>query len=61
MALPKVKKSRATTHSRRSNWKLSGPSLVECPQCHEQKLSHHVCPKCGQYNGRQAIAVEEEK
>lgn len=61
MALPKNKKSRARTGSRRANWKLSLPGIVECPQCHQPKLSHRVCKKCGYYDGRQAISVETEK
>lgn len=61
MALPKVKKSRATTHSRRANWKLSSPALMECPQCHEPKLPHRVCKNCGYYDGRQVVAVAEDK
>jgi len=31
---------------------------VECPHCHETKLSHQVCAQCGYYRGRQVILVE---
>ena len=61
MAVPKGKVSKARRNSRRANWKLSLPSIVECPQCHQMKLSHHVCKNCGYYNGRQVIVMDEEK
>ena len=47
MALPKGKVSKARGRKRRANWKLSLPGIVECPQCHEKKLSHRVCKHCG--------------
>ena len=35
MAVPKRKTSKARRDSRRSsNWKLSIPGIVACPQCH---------------------------
>ena len=59
MAVPKRKTSKAKRDSRRaSNWKLSVPGFVECPQCHEPKLAHRVCKKCGYYDGKQIIAVD---
>ena len=61
MALPKGKISKARKHSRRANWKLSLPGIVECPQCHQMKLSHRVCKLCGYYNGVQVIVEKEKK
>ena len=58
MAVPKGKVSKARRNSRRANWKLSLPSIVECPQCHQMKLDHRVCKNCGYYNGRQVINME---
>ena len=55
MAVPKRKMSKARRDSRRANWKLTVPGLVECPQCHEMKMPHRVCPECGYYNGKQVI------
>lgn len=60
MAVPKHKTSKARSASRKANWKLSQPGLVECPQCHEKKLAHRVCKNCGNYNGRKAIEVKAE-
>jgi large subunit ribosomal protein L32 len=49
MAVQKRKWSKARTGKRRSQWKLSAPSLVECPHCNELKLLHRVCKACGHY------------
>lgn len=50
--------SHARQQSRRANWKLTAPNLVECPQCHQPKMSHRVCPNCGYYDGRAVITEE---
>jgi large subunit ribosomal protein L32 len=34
--------------------------LSVCPQCHEPKLPHFVCPSCGTYRGRKVVVKEEE-
>ena len=34
--------------------------LSECPSCHEPKLPHRVCPRCGKYKGREVVEVVEE-
>ncbi|MGM9572690.1 MAG: 50S ribosomal protein L32, partial [bacterium] len=41
---------------RRTHWKIEGPTVVECPQCHQPKLPHHVCKECGYYNGKAVLA-----
>ncbi|MBE5788506.1 MAG: 50S ribosomal protein L32 [Clostridiales bacterium] len=61
MAVPKGKISKARKHSRRANWKLEMPAIVECPQCHQMKLAHRVCKNCGYYNGVQVVNKEEKK
>jgi len=55
MAVPKRKVSKQRRNKRKANWKLSAPGIVECPQCHQPKLTHRVCKNCGYYNGRQVI------
>ena len=60
MAVPKNKISKSKTNSRFANWKLQTPGLVECPQCHELKKSHQVCPKCGYYKGEQVVRQKSE-
>ena len=59
MAVPKRKVGSATTHARRANWKISGPTLSVCPQCKSQKLTHRVCKTCGYYNGKKVIGEAE--
>ena len=56
MAVPKRKTSKSKRDSRRApNMKKDAPSLSVCPQCHEFKLPHRVCPNCGYYNGKKVI------
>jgi large subunit ribosomal protein L32 len=57
VAVPKRKMSRSNTRSRRSQWKTTPVATQPCPQCKSPKLSHTACSVCGQYNGRQVIAV----
>jgi len=59
MANPKRKTSRARRDKRRTHKILAAPAFSLCPQCHEPKLPHHVCPNCGTYRGREVIPVEE--
>ena len=62
MAVPKSKVSSARRDKRRgSNWTLKAPALVTCSKCGEMHLPHRACKHCGTYNGREVLAVEEEK
>ncbi|MDI3534543.1 MAG: large subunit ribosomal protein [Thermosediminibacterales bacterium] len=58
MANPKRKTSKARRNKRRANWKLSMPGLIECPQCHQPKLPHRVCPECGYYKNKEVVAAK---
>jgi large subunit ribosomal protein L32 len=58
MAVPKKKQSRSRSRKRAAHWKSAPPPYSECPQCHQPKLPHRVCPNCGSYAGRQAVEVE---
>ena len=58
MGVPKRKVAHARQMDRRSHHALTLPTLVECAHCHEPKLPHRVCPACGWYNGRQAVALK---
>ena len=61
MAVQQNKTSKRRTNTRFSNnSKLSAPAIAECPQCHELKASHRVCPKCGYYDGKLIVDVEKK-
>ncbi|MDQ2876664.1 MAG: 50S ribosomal protein L32 [Actinomycetota bacterium] len=55
MAVPKRRKSRSNTRSRRAQWKATLPPLVACQNCREPHLQHTACPSCGTYNRRQVL------
>ncbi len=56
--LPKRKYAKARRDERRSHLKIAPPTLNDCPQCHNPKPPHHVCPTCGYYDGREAVTVK---
>ncbi len=58
MAVPKQKKSKSRRNMRRSHHALTATSSIECSNCGETKLPHHVCSACGHYDGREVIATE---
>ena len=59
MAVPRAKTSKARKRRRRGvNMHLIAPQMVECANCGNLVLQHHVCPKCGFYRGRQVIKPE---
>lgn len=62
MAVPKHKVSKQAGRTRFANaYKVAAPTLVECPQCHELKAPHKVCPKCGYYDGKLVVEHKAEK
>jgi len=61
MALPKRKTAKARQGKRRGHLSSSPPSLNYCPECGSPKLTHHACPTCGNYAGREAIEIKAPK
>ena len=61
MAVQKSKTSKQRTNTRFANFKLETPNLSECPQCHELKKSHVVCPACGYYDGEKKVLVKADE
>lgn len=59
MAVPKKKTSKSKRDQRRSHDALRTTNLVECPNCGELKLPHHICGACGHYRGREIIDTSE--
>lgn len=56
--LPKKKHSKKRQGGRSAHFAMSRVTLSECPQCHNAKLPHRVCPACGYYNGREVVSTE---
>jgi len=61
MALPKRRTSKGRRDRRRSHMAVKTTKLVPCPQCHELRLPHRVCPACGSYKGVEVIKIETKK
>jgi large subunit ribosomal protein L32 len=59
MPNPKRRHSKARTSKRRSHDALTAITTSECPNCHERKLPHRACPKCGTYKGREVLEAKE--
>jgi len=59
-ALPKHKLGKGRKGRRRSHLALKARNLVPCPNCHELRLPHQVCPSCGNYKGIEVIQHKPE-
>jgi large subunit ribosomal protein L32 len=57
VAVPKRKKSRSRTRSRRAQWKAAPLTLSKCDSCGETKVPHQACGNCGTYASRQVLEV----
>lgn len=60
MAVPKQKQSHARTSHRRAQHKIAAPAVNACPQCHQPRRPHRVCPHCGFYGGRTVVDVSDD-
>src|SRR5258707_2636894 len=60
-ALPKKRVSNARQGNRRAHHKVKIPQLTICPNCRQARLSHHACPNCGMYRGRQVFEVGKSR
>lgn len=60
MPQPKKRFSKSRTMMRRANHdKLKAHNVIWCGKCGERRLAHRACPSCGDYNGRQVLAIIE--
>jgi large subunit ribosomal protein L32 len=59
MPNPKRRHSKSRSAKRRTHYKATPSTLVECPNCNETKLAHAACPSCGYYNGRRVVSVDD--
>ncbi|MBX7245610.1 MAG: 50S ribosomal protein L32 [Candidatus Sumerlaeaceae bacterium] len=54
MPVPRRRHCSARTKRGRTHKKLTAVAgMVECKVCNALRIPHHVCPECGDYNGRQ--------
>lgn len=60
MAVPKRKKSKSSTRSRKATHKKPVVRAKSCPECGAPQVSHRVCASCGYYRGRQVVTVKAE-
>ena len=58
---PKRKLSKGRRDRRRAHDAIVAKNLVACSNCGSMRLPHTVCPKCGQYQGREIIEIKKEK
>lgn len=58
MAVPKRRVSKTRKLQRRSHDGLKATTIATCPNCGAKVLPHHVCAKCGQYDGQQVVKKE---
>ena len=58
MAVPKKKISKSRRNQRRSHDSLKFGAPIECPNCGELKLPHHICSACGYYADREVVQME---
>ena len=64
MAVPKRKTTPSKRNMRRSHHGLAFANAMECPNCGELKLTHHICLSCGYYDKMEVINksnLESEK
>jgi large subunit ribosomal protein L32 len=59
MAVPKKKQTRSRRNMRRAHDALSASQHIECPNCGETKLPHHLCSACGYYDGREVVETAQ--
>ena len=60
MAVPKRKTTPSRKGMRRSHHALNCSTFVECSNCGELKLAHHICNSCGFYNKKEVVNKTEE-
>ncbi|MBX7145668.1 MAG: 50S ribosomal protein L32 [Oligoflexia bacterium] len=61
MPVPKKRTTKSRRNMRRSHDALERTFAVVCPNCGEPVLRHRICLACGQYRGKQIIAVSKEE
>jgi large subunit ribosomal protein L32 len=61
MPNPKRRHSKSRGRKRRTHDALTAARLSECPNCHELRVAHRICPHCGHFAGREYIPEKVAK
>ena len=61
MAVPFRRTSKTKKNMRRTHLKKEVGALTKCSKCGATIRPHRACTKCGNYNGKEVIKVDEEK
>ncbi|MHC4265894.1 MAG: 50S ribosomal protein L32 [Planctomycetota bacterium] len=59
--IPKRKKSRSNTRTRRAHQALSAINYSVCPKCDQAKLPHTACQNCGYVNPDVTLEIGKEE
>ena len=60
MAVPKSKITRSKRGMRRAHDSLRVINVIECSNCGEQKIAHHICKACGYYGDKEITPIIED-
>ncbi len=60
MAVPFRRTSKTKKNMRRTHLKKEVGAVTTCPKCGASLRPHRACAKCGNYNGKNVLKVEEE-
>ncbi len=60
MAVRKSKITRSKSGMRRDLDSLRAINVVECSNCGEQKIPHHICKACGHYGDKEITPIVED-
>ncbi|MGC3482927.1 50S ribosomal protein L32 [Enterococcus faecalis] len=56
--VPARRTSKEKKAKRRTHYNLTIKGLNACSNCGEMKKTHHVCPECGHYDGKDVMSKE---
>jgi large subunit ribosomal protein L32 len=59
MAVPFRRTSKTKKRMRRTHLKKELPGITTCPNCGAAIKPHRACTVCGQYKGKEVIAVKD--
>lgn len=59
MPVPKRKLSKMKTRQRKGANRYEGVQPAVCTVCGKPAMPHRVCGSCGNYKGKQIVAVKE--